>query len=189
MHPLKSLNVMGDGGMVVTDDDNIAEWMKKYRNHGMIDRDHIEFWGVNMRLQPLQAIVAMSRMKDLEDTIKIRNHNAMIYDNAFYELRNDVTLPQRYEGHTETFALYMGLFRQRDQLAAYLNKNGIETKIHYPVPLHQQKAAEQKCRISGDMTNADYQAQHLLTLPVHQYLREEQLSYTVDCISNFYRNA
>ena len=66
MHPLKSLNVMGDGGMITTNDDNIAEWIKKYRNHGMIDRDNIEFWGVNSRLQPLQAIVAMHGLKTLK---------------------------------------------------------------------------------------------------------------------------
>ena len=64
MHPLKSLNVMGDGGMVVTDDKKIYSWMLRYRNHGMVDRDNIDFWGVNMRLQPLQAIVAIEGLKN-----------------------------------------------------------------------------------------------------------------------------
>ena len=63
MHPLKSLNVMGDGGMVVTNNDKIASWLRRYRNHGMIDRDHISDWGVNMRLQPFQAIVANIELK------------------------------------------------------------------------------------------------------------------------------
>ena len=70
MHPLKSLNVMGDGGAVVTNNKNIFNWLKKYRNHGMVDRDHIDFWGVNMRLQPLQAIVAMEGLKKLNYVIK-----------------------------------------------------------------------------------------------------------------------
>ena len=58
MHPIKTLNVMGDGGMIVTNNDKLAKWIRKYRNHGMKDRDHIDFWGVNSRLQPIQAIVA-----------------------------------------------------------------------------------------------------------------------------------
>lgn len=186
MHPLKSLNVMGDGGMAVTDNDDVATWMKKYRNHGMIDRDHIEFWGVNMRLQPLQAVVANNRINELDETIRIRNCNAETYDAAFQRLTKFVTIPTRKKGHTETFALYMGLFHDRDQLSQYLTENDIETKIHYPVPLHKQKAAEKNCRITGDMTNANYQANHLLTLPVHQYLSKDQLSYTIDHIFYFY---
>lgn len=73
MHPLKSLNVMGDGGMVCTNNKKLYEWMMKYRNHGMINRDQIDFWGVNMRLQPLQAIVAINQLKNLNKVIKNRN--------------------------------------------------------------------------------------------------------------------
>ena len=64
MHPLKSLNVMGDGGMVTTNNKKIFNWLKKFRNHGMTDRDHIQFWGLNMRLQPFQAIVASIGLKN-----------------------------------------------------------------------------------------------------------------------------
>jgi dTDP-4-amino-4,6-dideoxygalactose transaminase len=70
MHPLKSLNVMGDGGMAVTNKKKIYNWMIKYRNHGMTERDHIDFWGVNMRLQPLQAVVAIEGLKKIENVIK-----------------------------------------------------------------------------------------------------------------------
>ena len=66
MHPLKSLNAIGDGGMVVTNDENLFRWMLKYRNHGMIDRNHIEFWGENFRLQPLQAVVAEIGLKKFD---------------------------------------------------------------------------------------------------------------------------
>ena len=77
MHPLKSLNVMGDGGMVTTNNNKIYNWLKKYRNHGMINRDKIEFWGVNNCLQPLQAIVALNGLKKLiillKNVITMRN--------------------------------------------------------------------------------------------------------------------
>ena len=82
MHPLKSLNVMGDGGMVTTNNDKIANWMRKFRNHGMVDRDNIQFWGANLRLQPLQAVVALEELKKLNRIIKIRNQNAKYYDNT-----------------------------------------------------------------------------------------------------------
>ena len=70
MHPLKSLNAMGDGGMVATADDDLAAWMRKYRNHGMVDRNHIDFWGVNLRMQPLQCVVLSHGLDRLENTIE-----------------------------------------------------------------------------------------------------------------------
>ena len=85
MHPLKSLNVMGDGGMVVTNNKSIYDWMLKYRNHGMIDRDNIDFWGVNYRIQPFQAIVAEC-LKKLDKVISLRNKNANYYDNKLKNL-------------------------------------------------------------------------------------------------------
>lgn len=189
MHPLKSLNVMGDGGMVVTNNSSLASWMEKYRNHGMIDRDHIEFWGVNMRLQPLQAIVASHRLDALTNTLSRRRHNAKILDEGLKPLvdKGIVALPKRLDGYLETFALYMGLFRKRDKLVQYLENNKIEVKIHYPVPLHLQKAAEKNCVFDKtDLKNVEYQSKHLITIPVHQYLTETQLSYTIDCIIKFY---
>ena len=113
MHPLKSLNVMGDGGMVVTNDDKLASWIRKYRNHGMIDRDNIAFWGVNMRLQPLQSIVAYKGIQKLDKIIKKRNYNAKILDKGLDILRPKVTIPKRPKKYLETFALYMILNLRR----------------------------------------------------------------------------
>ena len=76
MHPLKPLNVMGDGGMVSTDNDELAGWMKMYRNHGMRNRDLIDIWGVNMRLQPLQAIVASNVLKSVNASVERRSQVA-----------------------------------------------------------------------------------------------------------------
>ena len=128
MHPLKSLNVMGDGGMLVTKNKKIFNWIKKYRNHGMVNRDMIDFWGVNMRLQPLQAIVALEGLKKLDKTISKRNLNAKRMDKLLLPLFPNVILPKRRKNHKETFALYMILVNRRDQLLKYLHKNGIEAK-------------------------------------------------------------
>lgn len=186
MHPLKSLNVMGDGGMVVTDDVKLANWMRKYRNHGMSNRNEIEFWGVNMRLQPLQAIVALERLKSLDETVKKRNENARYYDECFRKFSGEVTVPKRIETNTETFSLYMLLVNKRDALLAFLESRGIEAKVHYPIPLNQQVAAQRDCLLSSDLVNVDRHAKHLITLPVHQYLQKEQLEYTVSSVGEFY---
>jgi len=188
MHPLKSLNAMGDGGIVVTDDDALATWMKKYRNHGMVDRDHIEFWGVNMRMQPLQCIVGMHGLDRLSTTIALRNRNAKILDAGLSQLKQ-VQVPARRAGHVETFALYMALFEDRDQLKQHLIDKGIEVKVHYPLALHKQEAAKKNCRFdAANLKNADHQADHLLTIPVHQFATPEQMEYVVETIQGFYKN-
>ncbi len=189
MHPLKSLNVMGDGGMVLTNNAEHASWMLKYRNHGMIDRDNIEFWGVNMRLQPLQAIVASFGLDKLGDVLNKRRANARQLDNALSKLieAGHLDLPRRVETHYETCALYMGLFTKRDELKEYLQKRGVETKIHYPKPLHLQQAARKNCKFdSNDMVNSEYQARHLLTIPIHQFLGKNAIKYIADQIFMFY---
>jgi dTDP-4-amino-4,6-dideoxygalactose transaminase len=186
MHPLKSLNVMGDGGMVVTDNKSIYNWLKKYRNHGMIDRDHIEIWGVNMRLQPLQAIVALEGLKKINNVIKKRNENAKQLDKLLLDLSPNVVIPNRPKGFRETFALYMCLVKNRDELLKYLIKNKIEAKIHYPIPLNKQKASKNLKLNQRTFTIANDQAKKLITLPIHQYLSKKHVSYIAQKIKNFY---
>ncbi len=186
MHPLKSLNVMGDGGMVTTNNKVIASWIKKYRNHGMINRDEIDFWGRNYRLQPLQAVVANYRLKKINSVIKIRNKNANFLDKKLSHLYPKVILPPRIKSHIETFALYMIQCQKRDKLLKYLFESGIEAKIHYPLPLHLQKPGLKQGYQRGNFPIAESQAKKLLTLPVHQYLNREQLEYMVRIIFKFY---
>lgn len=186
MHPLKSLNVMGDGGIVATNNKRIANWIIKYRNHGMINRDNIDFWGVNYRLQPLQAIVANENLKKIDRLIKIRNNNAKILDKYLLELNPNIIIPPRIKDNTETFALYMILCKQRNKLKKFLIENGVEAKIHYPVPLHLQKPAKKIGYKKGDFPIAEDQASKLLTLPVHQYLKVAQIKYMIKVIKQFY---
>ena len=179
MHPLKSLNVMGDGGMLVTKNKKIFNWIKKYRNHGMVNRDMIDFWGVNMRLQPLQAIVALEELKKLDKTISKRNLNAKRMDKLLLPLFPNVILPKRRKNHKETFALYMILVNRRDQLLKYLHKNGIEAKVHYPIPLNKQKASKNLFLNQKNFSISNYQSKKLITLPIHQYITSRQIVYMV----------
>lgn len=186
MHPLKPLNVMGDGGMVSTNDDNLAAWMRMYRNHGMVDRDHNQIWGVNMRLQPLQAIVAGHVLKTVEETVVMRNNNAKILDEGLEKLHPFVKVPPRPHGYRETYSLYMARFQKRDELKEYLIENGVDAKIHYPVPLHLQEAAKNLGYKEGDFPVSEKYSKEILTLPAHQYLNEDLLAYTISIIKKFY---
>ena len=187
MHPLKSLNAIGDGGMVVTNNLKLYSWMSKYRNHGMVDRDNIDFWGVNMRLQPLQSVVAEIGLDKLDETISKRNKNALILDNGLRKLINEVSLPERIDQNKETFSLDMATFKQRDKLKKFLTENNIEVKIHYPKPLHKQKAAQSNCIFNdAKLKNVEKQAKSLLTIPVHQFLNENHMHFINKKIYEFY---
>jgi aminotransferase EvaB len=186
MHPLKSLNVMGDGGAVVTNNSSLYYWIKKYRNHGMINRDNIDFWGVNNRMQPLQAIVAMHGLKKLKKVITLRKKNADYLDKKLFVLNNYVKLPKRPKNYLETYALYMILCQNRDKLKKYLEKLNIEVKIHYDKPLHLQKASRIFGYKKGFFPNAEKQSKQLLTIPIHQFLKRKQLDFIFNSIKNFY---
>lgn len=185
MHPIKTLNVMGDGGMIITNNDKLAKWIRKYRNHGMKDRDHIDFWGVNSRLQPIQAIVAKIQLKKIKRIIQKRNYNANFLDKELSKI-NEVKIPKRIKDNKESFVLYIALFKDRDKLKKFLIKNGIDVKIHYPLPLHLQKASKNLKYRKGNFPIAEKQATQMISLPVHQYLEKKHLIYMVNKIKEFY---
>ncbi len=184
-HPLKTINAIGDGGLVCTNNKKLFSWMQTYRNHGMVDRDNIKIWGVNMRMQPLQCIVVLEGLKKINKIIKIRNKNAEYMDKCLKKINNHVIIPKRYPDCRETFALYMIRVKKRNKLLSYLNQKGVEAKIHYPVPLCLQSPYK-KQNNKHICTNAIKHSKELLTLPIHQYLRRNQLKYTVNCIKSFY---
>jgi dTDP-4-amino-4,6-dideoxygalactose transaminase len=188
MHPLKSLNVAGDGGMVVTDDDELYEWMKKYRNHGMSDRNTIDFWGVNMRIQPLQAVIANYFLDHVDNFIEKRNSNAKYLDSLLSDLTVNVKVPKRPKDFLETFSLYMLLVSDRDQLIKFLCENGVEAKIHYPVPLHLQPAAINMGINTRVLKNAERQADELITIPIHQYLDSTHMEIISGLFHKFYES-
>lgn len=183
MHPLKTLNVMGDGGMVITEDDERMSWMLKYRNHGMVDRDHIDMWGVNMRLQPLQAVVASHMLTSLDERLERRRGIQRAYDDRLRALGPSIVVPPREEWNPETVSLYMVQADDRDALVAHLVANGVEAKVHYPVPLHLQRPGRELGYRPGDMPVAEAQADRLVTLPAHEYLTDEQVELVCDTLA------
>lgn len=185
MHPLKPLNVMGDGGVIVTDDDEIDAWLRLYRNHGLADRDHVSMWGINDRLQPFAAIVGSRVLAGIEEIVETRNRNARLLDEGLAPLRPHITTPERLAGHREAYQLYLASAERRDELVAFLNSERVEAKVHYPVPIHLQEAARDLGYREGDFPIAERQAGEVLTIPSHQHLSEDQIAYAVDRVRAF----
>lgn len=186
MHPLKPLNVMGDGGIVVTNDDKLAEWIRIYQNHGMVDRDTISMWGINTRLQPIQAVVASRVLDEIEDSIAARNKNAHQLDDGLKNLEKFVFIPKRPDNNREVYQLYQIGVKRRDDLVRYLMDQDIEAKVHYPIPLHLQKAAANLGYRQGSFPVSERQAGELLTLPAHQYITADQIDFMIQKIRDFY---
>jgi dTDP-4-amino-4,6-dideoxygalactose transaminase len=122
MHPLKSLNVMGDAGVLATNNRKIFNWAKKYRNHGMVNRDNIDIWGVNNRMQPLQAIVAIQGLKNLKKVLSKRKKNADYLDQKLKKLNKFIYVTKRLKNYVETYSLYMILCKNRNKLKRYLEE-------------------------------------------------------------------
>lgn len=187
MHPLKPLNVWGDGGIVVTDDDEAAAFLRLYHNHGLKDRDHVQIWGVNTRLQPVQAVVASRLLDRVEEIIAARIRNARQLDAGLNDLKEFVTIPPREPRYRDVYQLYIVRVARRDDLLAYLISKGIEAKIHYPIPLHLQPAAAGLGYKRGDFPVCERQAAEIITLPVHQHISAEQIDYVINAMYSFYQ--
>ncbi len=187
LHPLKNLNVWGDGGVVVTNSKQMADKLLLLRNHGLAGRDEVEIFGYNSRLDTIQAIVGNFLIKQANWITDQRIKNANKLDRALSDLPDHITLPTRKTGFRHVYHLYMFYAKKRDQLLSYLLKNGIEAKIHYPIPLHLQRAARYFGYKKGDFPVTEAHCKSIITLPVHQHLKESQISYMIDKIKAFYK--
>lgn len=185
MHPLKPLHVWGDGGAVATNDDRAGEWLRLYRNHGMVNRDEIAIWGVNQRLQSVQAVVANHILDRVNRWVDHRIEIAERIDKGLVDIP-EITLPPRPANRRNAFQLYMVRAQRRDALIRYLASEGVEAKIHYPIPLHLQRAARDLGYKEGDFPVAEAQAADIITLPGHQFLTDAEVDYMIDRVRRFY---
>jgi dTDP-4-amino-4,6-dideoxygalactose transaminase len=151
----------------------------------MVDRDHIDFWGVNMRLQPLQAVVASHMLRSLDVRLERRRQIQRTYDERLGTLGPQIVLPRRAAWNPETVSLYMLQADDRDALVEHLVTNGVEAKVHYPVPLHLQRPGRELGYERGDLPVAEAQADRLVTLPAHEYLTDEQVGLCCAAIEDF----
>ncbi len=183
LHPLKNLNAMGDAGIITTDSDEMGMRLRMYRNHGMRNRDEIDFWGYNSRLDTIQAAVLLPRLRQLPDVIEKRRAFAKRYTAG---LAGVVECPVEREDEFHTYHVYVIQCDKRDQLQKALAEKGIETKIHYPIPIHLQKCAKDLGHKKGDFPVTERQAGRILSLPINQFLENDQIDFVIQGIREFY---
>jgi dTDP-4-amino-4,6-dideoxygalactose transaminase len=185
LHPLKNLNVWADGGMVVTDDDEFATLLRQLRNHGLKDRDTVVRLGSNSRLDSLQAVVGNWLIDQVDFITDTRIKNAAFLDRGLGRI-SGITLPRRFNDRKLVFHLYIVFAERRDELLAFCKKQGIEAKVHYPVPLYCQEGLQPYGYQRGDFPVTDRQADTMISFPAHEHLDPEQLAYIVQAVEDFY---
>jgi dTDP-4-amino-4,6-dideoxygalactose transaminase len=186
LHPLKNLNVWGDGGIIVTNSIEMYDELLLLRNHGLKNRDEVRIFGYNSRLDSLQAVVGNYLIKDIEDITSKRIKWANRIDSGLANLDKFITIPKRERNKRYVYHLYMLMVQERDRLLSFLVDNGIEAKVHYPIPLHLQEAAHHLGYKKGDFPITEAQCESVITLPVHQHLSEAHIDYIIEKIHEFY---
>jgi len=185
-HPIKHINVWGDGGIVVTRKRDVAERIRLLRNHGLKSRDEAVIFGLNSRLQSLQALIAQRQLATISAAIDHRIELAAIYDVAFADLAPAVRIPKRSPATRHSYAIYVILVERRDELVRYLQGKGVDAKVHYPLPIHLMEAARDLGYKEGDFPVSEAYGRTTITLPVHQFLTDEQVQYTAAQVRAFY---
>ncbi|MBY6266472.1 DegT/DnrJ/EryC1/StrS family aminotransferase (plasmid) [Azospirillum sp. 412522] len=184
-HPLKNLNVWGDGGIITTNVAEHADRLRLLRNHGLAGRDECRVFAYNSRLDTVQAVVARHMLGKIEHITRSRIANAAYFD-AHLRGIDGVTVPHREPDIEQVYHLYMVLCERRDELQNHLVAHGIDAKVHYPTPMHLQPAAADFGYSRGDFPMAERIAASTLSLPVHEFITSAQQDRVIDLIRGFY---
>jgi dTDP-4-amino-4,6-dideoxygalactose transaminase len=185
-YPTKNLGALGDGGMVLTSDQELRSKLRRLRNGGQSSRYRHEELGVNSRLDEIQAAVLRVKLKHLEARNQRRRELSRLYEEAL-EGSAVRPVPVR-EGCESARHLFVIRAPERDRLAAHLKEHGIETLVHYPIPTHLQRAYEGLGQGEGSCPNAERAAKEILSLPLHPKLPEEHIGRVADAVRAFYAN-
>ncbi len=181
-YPSKNLTVMGDGGVLVTDDDEIAARGRRLRDHGRLSRDvHTEV-GFNLRFNEIQAAVGRVLLRRLDAMNERRRALARRYAERLSGL--PLVLPVERPGTRHIYHLYVIRTPRRDALARFLKERGIQTGIHYPVPCHRQPAAEDLS--PPPLPRTERIVQEILTLPLSANHREAEIDDVATAIQEFF---
>lgn len=198
-HPLKNLNAAGDGGFITTDDERIATWVRRARNHGLVDRNTVERFGSVSRLDTLQAALLRFRLTRLPSVIERRRRNAALYRSLLDPAV--VFFPPEQKDACDSVHLFVIQVDRRDALRTHLAACGIGSGIHYPIPIHLQPAAAAlgdrpgggqpgggRWQV-GALPETERQADRILSLPVHQFLTPAQIETVATTINGFFRGS
>jgi len=188
--PSKNLGGAGDGGMITTNDPELAQKLCVLRVHGARRKYTYEEIGINSRLDALQAAILRVKLRHLKDWTLARRRNAETYKKLIeeYEVTEKVTLPHSDADCFHVYNQFSIRVRRRDELQAYLRDHGIPTEIYYPSPLHVEAAFSYLGYRNGDFPNAETTCHEVLSLPIYPELAPDQQRTVVATISRFYQS-
>jgi dTDP-4-amino-4,6-dideoxygalactose transaminase len=189
--PSKNLGGFGDGGMVATDDQKIAELVRMLLRHGGRDKYNVDHIGYNARLDTLQAAILLAKFKYIDEFNKRRRKIAELYNKGLHGI-DDLILPVGYEQSAmsnqryHVYHQYTIRTERRDDLQNYLKEKGVSTKIYYPYPLHKMKVfGGGRSKIGGALCNAERASINVLSLPIEPLQSEEDTTHVIEKIRDF----
>ncbi len=185
-YPGKNMGACGEGGAVTTNDADLAAKVRMLRDHGQSSKYYHEMEGYNGRCDALQAAALRIKLKHLPAWNEARRKNAARYF-AHLQGTDGIVLPKIQENSTPVFHLFVIQVDKRDMVQEALRRVGVQTGLHYPVPLHLQKAYEYMGLPSGSFPVAEACAKKLLSLPMYPELNEEQIAYVCDSLRTVLR--
>jgi len=183
-YPGKNLGAYGEGGAVTTDDEGMAQKVRMLRDHGSPKKFYHEFIGNNCRLEGIQGAVLSVKLKHLDKWNDGRRKNADLYRK--YLEGTGVGLPEEMPYAKHVYHVFCVRVKERQKLIDFLKEKGIFTNIHYPIPIHLQKAYQFLGYKKGDFPVTEGCMDEILSLPMFAELTEEEIKYTADCIREFY---
>ena len=185
LHPLKTLNACGDGGILTTNEPEIYDRLRVLRNLGLRNRDDCVVWSGNSRLDSIQAAILLVKLKYLESWTERRRHNAHVYRQHLSDTRQ-VGLPTEKETAESVYHTFVIEADDRDRLKDFLDGRKIETAVHYPDPIHLCSIGRGLGYSEGSFPIAEEQSSRILSLPIYAELTTAQLEYISDSIRSFY---
>jgi len=175
-YPTKNLGGFGDGGAVVTNDPALAAKVRAARNYGSYEKNVHSIFGVNSRLDTIQAKILGIKLTRLDAWNKKRQKLAQVYEQELGK-ENKIKLTQIASGRTCVYHLYVVRVKNRDRVRKFLAKAGIPTMVHYPIPIHLQPAFAYLGYKPGDFPAAEQAAKTMISLPIHPRLKIEQAKF------------
>ena len=172
--PAKPLGCYGDGGAVLTNNDELAEKLKMLRVHGQNKRYHHKYIGLGARLDTIQAAILFVKLQYYKKDLKLRQEVAKKYT---IQLPNNIIKPALKEDRTSAWAQYSIRVNNRDEVQAKLKEVGIPTAVHYPMPLHMQECFKYLGYKKGDFPVAKRVSEEIMSLPMNPYLNDEEIEY------------
>lgn len=184
-YPTKNLGAYGDAGCILTQDELLAEKMRRFANHGALHKNDHAFEGTNSRLDTLQAALLSVKLKYVSQWNERRINIALLYETLLKEIP-EITTPVIRPGTKHTFHIYAIRTKQRDALREYLASKNIETLIHYPKGLPFTDAYQFKHHIPHEFPVSHQLQDELLSLPIYPELQDEEVGYIASAIRNYF---